>query len=207
MFLEDLSYEEPEAGTIQRRVRQWQAESYDPAIIKANRVKANRLATTMSGIAIHPIPWTVRPGEPDLHNFIEGVELFGSRARGNERTYSDYDVILLTKEDQARAVNESVTYKMRAHGMLDGYHDASHVRRDVIFDHFGIDGRSVQIWIGIELDKIDLFCFPIEWRSMLETLQYALPHADDNFMRNIAKEAIPFTRLWGFNFPKHPKLQ
>ena len=88
--------------------------------------------------------------------------------------------------------------------LLDGYHDeAKEIRREEIFEYFDISEESIELWSGTSARHIDIFCFPVEWRSMLPTLQYALPHADKDFMQNIAKDAIPFTFLDGFHCPQH----
>lgn len=67
------------------------------------------------------------------------------------------------------------------------YH-APNVRRTAAAEQVCLDFEDNNWEI---LEALDIFLFPPDWRERLDELQEALPHTDPDFMRNIARDAIP----------------
>ena len=183
---------------------------YHATLLEAGHHKAVRLARTL----------------PALVDGVQGVELFGSRARAEETTTSDYNVIVLVGDRLAKGIlreidrvtqfviNHQVKVARLHYGTnaakyvqetieLPGVHFYKGIRNAVIAKQLRIDADTIERWSGISANDLDLLVLPLNWRNQLDELQSQLPHDNPCFMRNLAKDAKPYSYIDGFDLPSH----
>lgn len=126
---------------------------------------------------------------------VRRVELFGSFARGEGNSYSDYDLIVVVEDYDADAWLDAMYDRGASFNNDDAYKYKAYQRWEAAFSLLHVAGQSV--W-----HKSDVFLFPPDWRSEeeLDRLQMEGCHDDEDFMRNIARDAITFDEITG-SFP------
>jgi hypothetical protein len=136
---------------------------------------------------------------------VQGLEIFGSLARGRGTINSDFDLILLGCPHITRQWNFIVHQRLYDNPEEDLYSEsAAAIRRRSALEVIGIDMIDLENAVGIRPWKLDFFIFPAHWRKQLARLQQLGHHRDPRFMQNIAQDAIKFDPDRGFPFPTFP---
>lgn len=144
--------------------------------------------------------WATRVADWLHHNGqnVQGVELFGSLARGEGSMASDFDLIIVVDG----FTSARWFYDIRdALGQNPFYENAAFARRQKAFTAINVDENDISNGTGVALAKLDIFMFPTDWRGRLSELQDLGSHSDPKFMQNIAKDARTFVPDQGFPFP------
>lgn len=114
---------------------------------------------------------------------VKGLDLFGSIGRGQWTRMSDLDIIITVENnlytEWLRLCRQSVAH--------DFYSDHRYERLHAAANVLGANWLR-QGWVNV----LDIFLFPSNWRERLQELQLTLPHADPQFMANIAMDAVPY---------------
>jgi len=123
------------------------------------------------------------------HPKINKVFVFGSISRGE--CGNDIDIILTTKRDTFEKY--FLLIKKNSEKFIKHYQSKS-VRFlsavDVLYDGVSFTFSLIKKSCGTELDYIDVFIFPDNWKEELKYLQKKFSHSDKNFMENIARDSI-----------------
>lgn len=136
------------------------------------------------------------------------VEVFGSIARGEATENSDIDLILIVDEPTARRFYDYVRFD---HELSTNYRASKWIRcraanellgcldpTDTVEEYFDLLPECE--WLYELLDDtllpreligymFDVFLLPINWKSRLDEFQELGQHSDQEFMRNIARDA------------------
>lgn len=134
---------------------------------------------------------------------VQGVELFGSLARGKGTMGSDFDVIVCVDGFTAAQWMSLVREKINGGALYDT--SVAALRQRVTLEMIGLSSAQVEDATGISPKKIDYFLFPLDWRTRLDDLQRLGHHNDPKFMQNIARDALTFVPNQGFAFPLFPR--
>lgn len=126
----------------------------------------------------------------------EGVELFGSLARGNVNESSDIDLIVLVEGFTAARWMKEFQDRMGKHAAYEGG-NSKQVRRELALEYLDYD----DLIHDLDFSRTDMFLFPHEWRTRSYEFRYFYPSWKDSFFRNIAHDAIAYIRDEGFPFP------
>jgi hypothetical protein len=130
---------------------------------------------------------------------VQGIELYGSLARGNGTALSDIDMIVLVDGFLAakwiRMFKDSFRWQGNYSASIKPF------RFQAARELLKFDESELVHHTGVDKEKIDLSVFPVNWKGLIPEMCEEWHRWNPRFLSDIAADAIRFVPFTGFPFP------